>query len=231
MGDGTAVVVVAGGAGSRFTAAGGAGDKLDADVGGRPVLGALLRALADAGPERVVLVGPARDLPAHLAARVERVREDPPGGGPLAALAAGLRHLAATGAGRGCAVALLAGDQPFAASALPRLLGALEPAGGAAPALAAVGVDPSGRRQPLLAAVRLGAALDALAGCAVDGRPVRELYARLDAGSRGAVAEVPVSDRERLDVDVPADLAAAREAARDTSARGPRPGAGRGRPT
>ncbi|WP_369055859.1 molybdenum cofactor guanylyltransferase [Kineococcus terrestris] len=229
MGDGTAAVVVAGGAGSRFTAAGGAGDKLDADVGGRPVLHELLRALVGAGPGRVVLVGPARDLPAPLAARVERVREDPPGGGPLAALAAGLRHLAATGAGRGCAVALLAGDQPFAAPALPRLLGAL------GPATAAVGVDPSGRRQPLLAAVRLGAALDALAGGAVDGRPVRELYARLEGRFPGAVAGVPVSERERLDVDVPADLAAAREAvreaARGTPAQGPRPGAGRGRPT
>ncbi|NYD22366.1 NTP transferase domain-containing protein [Kineococcus aurantiacus] len=177
--DDVAIVVVAGGGGERFRAAGG-GDKLDAPLGSTTVRGALLAGLRG---WRVVVVGPGG------------VREDPPGGGPLAGFAAGLAAVEED------LVVLLGGDQPFAADAVPRLLGALR----ADPALdAVVGVDPGGRRQPLLSAHRRRSALRVLDGLpAVAGQPLRELF-------RGRVGPVPVTAREALDVDVPADLLRAR---------------------
>lgn len=180
-----AVVVVAGGGSTRWAArtvrdGRGGADKLAAPLGPGTVLQHLLRALA--GYE-VVLVGPGG------------VREEPPGGGPLAGFAAGL------GASTADVLVLLGGDQPFAASAVPRLLAALA----ADPSLdAVVGVDGDGRRQPLLSAHRREHArrvLDALPGAA--GRPLRDLF-------RGRVGEVAVSGREALDVDVPDDLVRAR---------------------
>ncbi|WP_432485785.1 molybdenum cofactor guanylyltransferase [Kineococcus esterisolvens] len=195
---GAAVVVLAGGGGTRFAARAAGADKLAAPLGGTGVLEHLLAQLRPRWP--VVLVGTDRG------AGVPVVREDPPGGGPLAGFAAGLAALDAPDApgtaGREAPVVLLGGDQPFAAEAVPRLLAAL--AGGAD---AAVGVDGGGRRQPLLSAYRRAHARSVLAGLpAVTGRPVRELLAA--PGAR--VVEVPVSDREHLDVDVPEDLARAR---------------------
>ncbi|MBB2901058.1 molybdopterin-guanine dinucleotide biosynthesis protein A [Kineococcus radiotolerans] len=180
-----AVVVLAGGGSTRWaaqTAREGRGgpDKLAAPLGGVTVLEHLLRGLTG---REVVLVGPGG------------IREDPPGGGPLAGFAAGL------GASTAGVLVLLGGDQPFAASAVPRLLAALEED----PALdAVVGVDADGRRQPLLSAHRRERARRVLDGLpAVAGLPLRELF-------RGRVGEVAVSAREALDVDVPQDLARAR---------------------
>ncbi len=193
---GVAVVVVAGGSGRRFDPSGGPGDgvlaaKLTAPLGGSTVLGTLLEGLDEWSAGRgvpVVVVGPGG------------VREDPPGGGPLAGFAAGL---AALPEGPGADVVVLLGaDQPFAAPAVPRLLAALA----ADPSLDAVlGVDPDGRRQPLLSAHRLTAARRLLDGLpAVHDQPLRELF-------RGRVAEVAVSARESLDVDDPDDLVRAAE--------------------
>ncbi|WP_432497886.1 molybdenum cofactor guanylyltransferase [Kineococcus gypseus] len=192
------VLVLAGGGGTRFAARTAGADKLGAALGGTDVLGHLLAALVPRWP--VLLVGP------RPVAGVPAVREDPPGGGPLAAFAAGLAALDAhpsplPGLDREAPVVLLGGDQPFAAAAVPRLLAAL--AGGAD---AAVGVDASGRRQPLLSAHRRAHARAVLAALPqVAGRPVREL---LGHGAR--VVQVPVGEREHLDVDVPEDLARAR---------------------
>lgn len=193
---GVAVVVVAGGSGSRFDPSGGPVDgvlaaKLTAPLGGSTVLGTLLEGLDEWSAGRdvpVVVVGPGG------------VREDPPGGGPLAGFAAGLAALEG-GPGPGFVV-LLGADQPFAAAAVPRLLAALA----ADPSLdAVVGVDPDGRRQPLLSAHRLTAARRVLDGLpAVHDQPLRELF-------RGRLAEVAVSARESLDVDDPDDLVRAAE--------------------
>jgi molybdopterin-guanine dinucleotide biosynthesis protein A len=141
------------------------------------------------------------------------VREAPPGGGPAAGLAAGLaaalgEHSTGPAAGRdphsgergdGPVVLALAGDHPFAGTAVPRLLSALA----ASDAEAALGVDPQGRRQYLLAAYRpapLGRAL----GPAPAGRALRDVVAEL------RVTEVPVTDTEALDVDTAEDLDRAR---------------------
>jgi molybdopterin-guanine dinucleotide biosynthesis protein A len=91
-------VVLAGGAASRL----GGVDKAAAEVGGRRLLDRVLAAVAGAG--RIVVVGPERGWEPP---GVVVVREDPPGGGPVAALAAGLASVTAP------VVAVLAADLPF----------------------------------------------------------------------------------------------------------------------
>lgn len=174
------VVVLVGGRATRF-----GGDKLAADLGGVTVLDHLLTRLPGQWP--VVLVGPRRATARPDAAWVV---EDPPGGGPLAGVAAG-----AGVAGTGLLV-VVAGDMPYAAAALPSLLAALD---GAGPEVAAaVGVDDDGHANPLLAAYRTAVVRSALSGGAHDG-PAKRL---LD------LAHTPVrvaGDRGR-DVDTRADL-------------------------
>lgn len=75
-----AAVLLAGGAARRM----GGRDKPGVVVGGRPMRERVLSAVATA-TQRIV-VGPSVPLPAG----VLRTREEPPGGGPVAALAAGL---------------------------------------------------------------------------------------------------------------------------------------------
>jgi CTP:molybdopterin cytidylyltransferase MocA len=204
-------IVLAGGRSSRFGA-----DKTAAPLGRGQVLGTLLAGLPPWLP--VVLVGPPRDVGRDLgpvARTLRQAREDPPGGGPVAALAAGVASLPE---GTGVAV-VLAGDQPFAGAAVPRLLAALgcgpdserdpprgRPEGGVTSTGrdvdAALGVAPDGSRKLLCLAVRvpvLRAALPAEPA----GRSVRSLVLSW------AVAEVPLTAREALDVDTPADLARA----------------------
>ncbi|WP_101253950.1 NTP transferase domain-containing protein [Streptomyces barkulensis] len=99
-------VVIAGGAARRL----GGVDKPALTVGGRTLLDRVLDACADAA--RTVVVGPRRPT----ARPVDWAREDPPGGGPLAALDAGLRR---TGSGT---VLVLSADLPFLTSATVRAL-------------------------------------------------------------------------------------------------------------
>ncbi|WP_406365966.1 DUF6457 domain-containing protein [Streptomyces sp. NBC_00645] len=90
-------VVLAGGAARRL----GGADKPGVRVGGRALLNRVLAACA--GATRTVVVAE----PRGTARPVEWAREDPPGGGPLAALDAGLRHTAAP------YVVVLSADLPF----------------------------------------------------------------------------------------------------------------------
>ncbi|WUM18125.1 NTP transferase domain-containing protein [Micromonospora sp. NBC_00330] len=94
-----AAVVLAGGAARRM----GGLDKPALPVGGRPMRDRVLAAVSDAAPR--VLVGAADAVPAG----VRVVREDPPGGGPVAAAAAGLALLDPDVS----VVALLAADLPL----------------------------------------------------------------------------------------------------------------------
>ncbi|MFD6753956.1 molybdenum cofactor guanylyltransferase [Micromonospora gifhornensis] len=93
-----AAVVLAGGAARRL----GGLDKPALPVGGVPMRERVLAAVADASPR--ILVGPG---PAPAGVRL--TRESPPGGGPVAATAAGLALLHADVP----AVALLAADLPL----------------------------------------------------------------------------------------------------------------------
>jgi molybdenum cofactor guanylyltransferase len=103
---GYAAIVLAGGDGRRL------GDpaKPERPVGGVPMLTRVLGALAAASP--LVVVGPPR-LVGLLPAGVRLTMEDPPGGGPVAALGAGLALLDAPAEPAPEFVALLAADLPF----------------------------------------------------------------------------------------------------------------------
>jgi molybdopterin-guanine dinucleotide biosynthesis protein A len=186
-------VVLAGGSGRRL----GGVDKPGLDAGGMTLLDRVLTACAGtgAGPERTVVVGPERPT----ARPVAWAREDPPGGGPLAAFAAGLATLARLGSGPD-RVLLLASDLPLLRPT--DLAGLLDPPPDAD---AVVLVDATGRRQPLTALYRAAAAWAALAHLGdLTGRPLRGLLAEL------TVTERPARPGATDDCDTPADLAAAR---------------------
>ena len=181
-------VVLAGGRGSRL----GGVAKAEVRVGGRAMLDHVLDACA--GARRVVVVGP----PALARPGVVLVREDPPGGGPVAGLDAGLRALAAAaGAGHpdrstgdrddvtaDLPVLVLGCDVPRAGGAVADLLAALAGDPGADVALL---VDTDGRPQPLVAAYRPAALRRALTDVGpLTGVPLRRVLDRLRA--------VPVAD-------------------------------------
>ncbi|MFJ3231427.1 NTP transferase domain-containing protein [Streptomyces sp. NPDC086787] len=131
-------VVLAGGAARRL----GGVDKPRLSVGGRPLLDRVLAACA--GARATVVVAE----PRPTVRPVLWTREEPPGGGPVAALGAGLRQVAAE-----CTVVLSA-DLPFLAPVtVRRLLTALHDTG----AEGALLTDADGRDQPLVAAYRTAA--------------------------------------------------------------------------
>ncbi|HEV7206250.1 MAG TPA: NTP transferase domain-containing protein [Jatrophihabitans sp.] len=137
-------IVVAGGAARRLDGA----DKPGLLVGDSSLLERVVAAVG--GAEALVVVGP----PRPLARDVVWCREDPPGGGPVAAIAAGFAHTSSD------AVVVLAADLPAIAPAVPVLLATLDD--GAAAALL---VDSGGRVNNLAGAWRreaLAAALEAL---------------------------------------------------------------------
>lgn len=158
-------VVLAGGAARRL----GGVDKPGVRVGGRPLLDRVLAACADAHTTVVVAD------PRPTARPVTWAREDPPGGGPVAALEAGLRH---TGAEQ---VVVLSADLPFLdEGTVRRLLAALR-TGDADGALL---TDADGRDQPLVAAYRAPALRRELAVLAkgqdgLAGLPLRRLTGAL----------------------------------------------------
>jgi CTP:molybdopterin cytidylyltransferase MocA len=179
---GVAAVVLAGGEGRRF-----GGDKLAASYRGSTVLDALLAELA--ADWLVVCVGPGRPT----ARSVLWTREDPPGGGPVAGVAAGVARVPADVG----LVAVLAGDQPRAASAAARLVTHLT--GASASIDAVVATDGTGRRNPLLSAFRRSSLLAALPASPAD-RAARSLFDGL------VVDELPISDDEQHDIDHRSDL-------------------------
>ncbi|NJP51157.1 molybdenum cofactor guanylyltransferase [Streptomyces sp. SBST2-5] len=159
-------VVLAGGAARRL----GGADKPAVRVGGRTLLDRVLTACA--GARTTVVVAD----PRPTVRPVVWAREEPPGGGPLAALDAGLGHTTAEHA------LLLSADLPFLdARTVRELLTALRGTGADGVQL----TDADGREQPLVAAYRTSALrreLGALASAhgALAGLPLRRLTARLD---------------------------------------------------
>jgi molybdopterin-guanine dinucleotide biosynthesis protein A len=156
------------------------------------MLASVLAAVADAD-ERIV-VGPPQPMPPD----VRRVRERPPGGGPVAALRVGLAEVSTD------VVALLAGDLPFLTAALVAELRARLTGDGV------LVVDDGGRDQYLLGVWRTAAlrrrprapaARRRCAGCSPRSRSRRY---------RPVVA--PGTPPPWTDCDTPADLARARAA-------------------
>lgn len=174
------VVVLAGGRSSRFGS-----DKLAAPVGGEPLLDRLLGGLPGDWP--VVLVGPAR---VTVRPSAHWTRESPPWGGPLAAVAAGMR------AADSDEVVVVAGDMPWAGPVVRDLAAALREAPVAVAAVAAV--DDDGHVNPLLAAYRRVAVLDLVTDGGSDGRAKRLL------SLPHRTLRVPGAPGR--DVDVPSDL-------------------------
>ncbi|MFC7258881.1 DUF6457 domain-containing protein [Streptomyces lutosisoli] len=196
-------VVLAGGAARRL----GGADKPGVRVGGRALLDRVLTACADAGTTVVVAE------PRATARPVRWAREDPPGGGPLAALDAGLRHTTAE------YVVVLSADLPFLdEGTVRRLLTPLRPWRSGPPGEPATpdGVlltDPDGRDQPLVAAYRAEAlrrelAVLTAAHGALTGLPLRRLTA--------ALGLTRISDPvASFDCDTWDDIAAARARIRE----------------
>lgn len=128
-------IVLAGGAAKRL----GGADKPGVRVGGRALLDRVLAACDEAA--RTVVVGGRRPT----ARPVRWAREEPPGGGPLAALDAGVRCVEAG------TVLVLSADLPFLGKpTVRRLVETLDTSGREAALL----TDADGRDQPLVAAYR-----------------------------------------------------------------------------
>lgn len=174
-------ILLTGGTAARLDGA----DKAALEVGGRTLLEHALAALAGAG--EVVVVGP--EVPTSRPVTFRR--EDPPGGGPAAAVAAGLSGFAR----RPGVVVVLAVDMPRVTTAtVARLLAAATPESDGA-----VLVDAAGRAQPLCAAYRTDPLERALPESA-DGLSMRRLVAPL------SLVEVPARGAEADDVDTWEDV-------------------------
>lgn len=191
-------VILAGGRAERL----GGIDKTRLHVGADTVLQRVLDA-APAG-ERIVVGPDAENDPTPAQSRARFVREDPPGGGPLAAVERAVQDLAAHPPTT--TVLLLGGDMPFLDVATLRPLQERSAKDGRIHALR----DESGRTQYLVAAWPLGLLRDGLDA-------VRKTHGGVaSVGLHRLYTSAPESvlhdagPGESLDIDTPADLAAAR---------------------
>ena len=176
-------VILAGGPSRRL----GGADKAMIRIHGNSMLDRVLAACQDA--DRRIVVGPRR-----LGVAAIWCREEPPGGGPVAALAAGLAQV------RAPRLALLACDLPHATrDTVRRLLAAMSGEG-------AILVDTAGRDQPLLGTYRVDSLVQTLStlGPPYAGIPLRTLVARLD------LARVPDLTGASRDCDTWEDVEVAR---------------------
>ena len=202
-------------AGGRATRMGGA-DKPALVVGNEPMVVSVARAAVAAGTRRLIVVGPRRTGPVLDAleavaasrgpeglvdggpGRLRFAREEPPGGGPVAALRCGVAEVTAPW------LALLAGDLPFLlGEQMTDLFGSALAAHRAGAVLA----DADGRPQWLAGGWQadvLRPALDNYRGSSLHG---------LLAPLKPVAVQAPGADDGRapwLDCDTAADLAAAR---------------------
>jgi molybdopterin-guanine dinucleotide biosynthesis protein A len=180
-------VILAGGRGERLEGV----DKAAVVVDGITLLDRVVAAAAEA--TQVICVGPERETsrPVHW------TREQPPGGGPVSALAAGLELVEAP------VVVVLAVDLPFVTSDLVSSL-----VEGCSSADATLAEDGAGIHQPLLAAYRLEALrgrLQSLGDPA--GESMKNLIERLDhvtLKAPGAAQDVDSpEDIDRLGITPP----------------------------
>ncbi|TRV76480.1 molybdenum cofactor guanylyltransferase [Streptomyces sp. 130] len=188
-------IVLAGGAARRL----GGADKPAVRVGGRRLLDRVLAACPDA--RTTVVVGDRRPT----ARAVTWAREVPPGGGPLAALAAGVRHTSAE------RVLVLSADLPFLGG---ETVAGLLAASGRQGAEGALCTDENGRDQPLVAVYRGEPLRRELALLAVEhgglgGLPLRLLTQEL------TLCRVAAGPLASFDCDTWEDIASARARIRE----------------
>jgi molybdopterin-guanine dinucleotide biosynthesis protein A len=187
-------VVLAGGESRRFGS-----DKLEARLGSLRLIERSISELpADAA---VIIVGPVRERLFAPGRPVSYVRENPPGGGPAAAMIAGLAS-ALTQAGRDDLVVVLPGDTPAAGRGAEVLLSTLraDPA-----AVGTIGADEEGREQPLQLALTRSAAERLLAAAGPErgsGASARAVVTTLGEGLR----RVTLPPELHADIDTTADL-------------------------
>jgi molybdenum cofactor guanylyltransferase len=177
-------------------------DKTALEIGGIPIAARIAAAVTDA--QKLIVVGP---CPPEVTADVV-TREDPPGGGPVAATIKGLSYVDSDW------IAVLAGDLPF-------LTGELITRLREAAADVALLVDGDGRDQLLCALWRTEALKAALKGLGA-GSPMRAVLAAAENVRR--VSADRLHPPPWLDCDTPADL----EEIRREHARGLDPGGDRG---
>ncbi|MFZ3558604.1 NTP transferase domain-containing protein [Streptomyces sp. BH055] len=193
-------IVLAGGAARRL----GGADKPGVRVGGRALLDRVLHACAGARATVVVAEPRGTDRPVVWA------REEPPGGGPLAALEAGVRGLDTPRGPVAESVLVLSADLPFLGEpTVRRLLDALE--GDAADGVLLA--DGDGRDQPLVAAYRYAALRRALGELKAEHGDLDGLPLRLLTRTLGLTRITdPVAS---FDCDTWDDIAAARSRIRE----------------
>lgn len=187
-------------------------DKCAIEVDGIPIIDRVIAAvgpLVGTQPDHIVVIGPPRETREPTA----RAREEPPGSGPLAAIAAGLGVLfdPASDSGpdqpadpSGDRVLLLAGDIPFPGPGLNVV--SAPPVGATTDVV--LGQDQRGRDQFLFACWRADS-LRAAVTHHQGSDPVRLLY----DGVRVEHRVLPA--RSTIDCDTAADLAHARSIARE----------------
>lgn len=189
-------IVLAGGGSVRLGQ-----DKTRIDVAGRAALDRVLAALS--GADQVVVVGPRR--PVHAPGVTLRwTREEPPGGGPAAGVAAAVALV------RRPRVVVLAGDLPLVTTAtVDRLLAAVdEVCGGSRDGPApdgAVLIDADGRRQHLTVALSTARLRERAAERDWRGAAMWSLLDGL------TLVEVPAIGPEALDLDEPEDVDVVRQ--------------------
>ncbi|RRD30403.1 molybdopterin-guanine dinucleotide biosynthesis protein MobA [Actinomyces bowdenii] len=187
------VIVLAGGTAARL----GGASKAEVVARGARLLDHILAGLARLAGQglpvgRVCVVAPAR---VALPDGVLRALEDPPLGGPVAGIAAGLARLARQGpAGL---TAVLTCDAPESWRALPVLAGCLAPAGARAVGPAGAVVQDGGHRQYLLGLYRTRALGDAVAP---GGVALRDVAVRRALGALDVVA-IPLEGPAARDLD------------------------------
>lgn len=182
-------IILAGGRGSRL----GGLRKPELEVAGRRLVDRALTAAA--GAQRVVVVGDA-----EVPAGVPHTREDPPYGGPVAAVEAGMAHFdrSQPEAGHAPWTLVLASDLPQVEAAVAALL-QVEPTDSDDGVCLA---GPDGRLQWLLGCYRTAALRDRLANRGDP--PVTAMYRLLNPlRLRGVAVEPGLT----ADVDTPADAA------------------------
>ena len=177
-------VVLAGGASRRFRP-----DKLAEQLDGEPLLDGVLASLPER-VETVIVVGAAREV----IRPVIFTSEEPAGGGPAAALVAGLRRALEES---GDAIVTLPGDAPLAGKAAAILLSRLE---GEPNTEAVVGVDAGGREQPLQLALRPAAARNVVETAGPSGAAGLSARRLLDALRPGLVTQ-RLEPAELWDID------------------------------
>ncbi len=188
---GVAAILLAGGRGSRM---GGVRKPL-LDVGGTTLLDAAVSAVREAECDPIVGVGDSAIAMSTLARAIVWVREEPPFGGPAAAIVTALPLVDAP------LTFVLACDLPRVGDAVRLLRGARMTGDG-------VCLDASGQRQWLTGLYRTDALRAAARALPDEGRdaPVRSLLGGL------AITPVAASDEVTADIDTWDDLSRARSA-------------------